>query len=162
MAMAEQPLLLALDQGTSGSRAAVFNTSGELVSTASAPVPIQYPADGWVEQDPMAIWSSQRQGPDQSAQEPQRATASCCGRMRDHQPAGNHSSVAPQQRHPLRTGPGLAGRAHSLDLHELETTGARTGVAPPHRTPAGPLLQRQQDPLDARAPRGSGCRSRSR
>ena len=59
--MAVQPLLLALDQGTSGSRAAVFNTSGELVSTASAPVPIQYPKDGWVEQDPMQIWSSQRQ-----------------------------------------------------------------------------------------------------
>ena len=59
--MAEQPLLLALDQGTSSSRAAVFNSTGDLIASASAPLAIQYPADGWVEQDPMAIWASQRQ-----------------------------------------------------------------------------------------------------
>ena len=59
--MAEQPLLLALDQGTSSSRAALFSSSGDLVLSASAPLPISYPADGWVEQDPMAIWTSQRQ-----------------------------------------------------------------------------------------------------
>ena len=48
--MAEQPLLLALDQGTSSSRAALFGSSGDLVLSASAPLPISYPADGWVEQ----------------------------------------------------------------------------------------------------------------
>ena len=61
MAMAEQPLLLALDQGTSSSRAALFSSSGDLVVSSSAPLPISYPADGWVEQDPMASWISQRQ-----------------------------------------------------------------------------------------------------
>ena len=82
MAMAEQPLLLALDQGTSGSRAAVFNISGELISTASAPVPIQYPADGWVEQDPMAIWTSQRQALidlHRNLSEEQRLAVVACG-----------------------------------------------------------------------------------
>ena len=59
--MADQPLLLALDQGTSSSRAALFTASGTLVASASAPLPIHYPADGWVEQDPQAIWDSQRQ-----------------------------------------------------------------------------------------------------
>ena len=59
--MAHQPLLLALDQGTSSSRAVVFNPAGDLVASASAPLPIQYPADGWVEQDPLEIWASQRQ-----------------------------------------------------------------------------------------------------
>ena len=59
--MADQPLLLALDQGTSSSRAAVFDRSGTLVASASAPLPIDYPADGWVEQDPDAIWNSQHQ-----------------------------------------------------------------------------------------------------
>lgn len=47
--MADQPLLLALDQGTSSSRAAVFDAKGGLVASATAPLPIQYPADGWVE-----------------------------------------------------------------------------------------------------------------
>ena len=59
--MADQPLLLALDQGTSSSRAALFTASGTLVASASSPLPIHYPADGWVEQDPQAIWDSQRQ-----------------------------------------------------------------------------------------------------
>jgi len=59
--MADQPLLLALDQGTSSSRAALFTASGALVASASTPLPIHYPADGWVEQDPQAIWDSQRQ-----------------------------------------------------------------------------------------------------
>ncbi|MGB1621479.1 MAG: glycerol kinase GlpK [Synechococcus sp.] len=58
--MSDQPLLLALDQGTSSSRAALFNTAGELVASASAPLSIDYPADGWVEQDPLDIWTSQR------------------------------------------------------------------------------------------------------
>ena len=59
--MADQPLLLALDQGTSSSRAALFNPRGDLVASASVPLPIHYPADGWVEQDPLDIWGSQRQ-----------------------------------------------------------------------------------------------------
>ena len=59
--MADQPLLLALDQGTSSSRAAVFDAQGELVASATAPLPIQYPADGWVEQHPSDIWDSQEQ-----------------------------------------------------------------------------------------------------
>ncbi|WP_353292597.1 glycerol kinase GlpK [Synechococcus sp. M16CYN] len=59
--MAQQTLLLALDQGTSSSRAAVFNPAGDLVASASVSLPIQYPANGWVEQDPLAIWASQQQ-----------------------------------------------------------------------------------------------------
>ncbi len=59
--MANQPLLLALDQGTSSSRAAVFNSVGQIVASASAPLKIEYPADGWVQQDPNQIWVSQRE-----------------------------------------------------------------------------------------------------
>ena len=60
MAMAAPLLLLALDQGTSSSRAALFDTDGRPVASASAPLEIHYPADGWVEQSPTAIWESQR------------------------------------------------------------------------------------------------------
>ena len=58
--MAHQPLLLALDQGTSSSRAAVFNPAGLLIASFSAPLKIEYPADGWVQQNPMNIWTSQQ------------------------------------------------------------------------------------------------------
>ncbi|MDA7433348.1 FGGY family carbohydrate kinase, partial [Synechococcus sp. AH-601-N10] len=54
MAMAAPPLLLALDQGTSSSRAALFDADGHPVASASAPLEIRYPADGWVEQSPTA------------------------------------------------------------------------------------------------------------
>ena len=60
MAMATPPLLLALDQGTSSSRAALFDTDGRPVASASAPLEIHSPADGWVEQSATAIWESQR------------------------------------------------------------------------------------------------------
>ncbi len=59
--MADKPLLLALDQGTSSSRAALFTPEGKLEASASAPLAIEYPNDGWVQQDPNAIWESQLQ-----------------------------------------------------------------------------------------------------
>ena len=80
--MADQPLLLALDQGTSSSRAAVFDRDGNLVASSSAPLPIDYPADGWVEQDPEEIWNSQLQALIQLHQQlddRQRAAVLSCG-----------------------------------------------------------------------------------
>ncbi len=48
--------VLALDQGTSSSRAIVFNTSGEILGIGTQPLASHYPAPGHVEQDPEAIW----------------------------------------------------------------------------------------------------------
>src|SRR4051794_20289846 len=43
---------LALDQGTSSSRACLVDTQGQIKATASRPLPVSYPQPGWVEQDP--------------------------------------------------------------------------------------------------------------
>ena len=51
--------LLALDQGTTSSRAIVFDSSGRIVHTAQQEFPQIYPRTGWVEHDPEAIWKSQ-------------------------------------------------------------------------------------------------------
>ena len=51
--------ILALDQGTTSSRAIVFNHAGEIVSVAQKEFPQYYPQPGWVEHDPLEIWSSQ-------------------------------------------------------------------------------------------------------
>lgn len=51
--------LLALDQGTTSSRAIIFNTAGEPVSIAQKEFKQHYPKSGWVEHDAMEIWSSQ-------------------------------------------------------------------------------------------------------
>ncbi|MCY4198714.1 MAG: glycerol kinase [Gammaproteobacteria bacterium] len=57
--------VLALDQGTSSSRAIVFDASGKILGVGSQPLASHYPAPGQVEQDPGAIW----QGTLQSARD---------------------------------------------------------------------------------------------
>ena len=49
--------ILAIDQGTTSSRAIVFDASGHPVSRAQEEFPQIYPRPGWVEHDPEAIWS---------------------------------------------------------------------------------------------------------
>ena len=51
--------ILALDQGTTSSRAILFNESGELLSTAQKEFKQYYPQPGWVEHDPVEIWETQ-------------------------------------------------------------------------------------------------------
>ena len=51
--------VLALDQGTSSSRAVLVDDEGVLVASEQREFPQIYPQAGWVEHDPEAIWSSQ-------------------------------------------------------------------------------------------------------
>ena len=51
--------VMALDQGTTSSRCILFRQDGSIASAASREFPQLFPRDGWVEHDPMAIWSSQ-------------------------------------------------------------------------------------------------------
>ncbi len=52
-------LILALDQGTTSSRAIVFNHDGEIVNVSQKSFEQFFPKPGWVEHDPNEIWSSQ-------------------------------------------------------------------------------------------------------
>lgn len=54
-----QPYLIALDQGTTSSRAIVFDRAGQIVSVAQKEFKQFFPQQGWVEHDPNEIWSSQ-------------------------------------------------------------------------------------------------------
>ena len=51
--------ILALDQGTSSSRAIVFDHEGKIRSTAQLEFTQYFPQPGWVEHDPMEIWASE-------------------------------------------------------------------------------------------------------
>src|SRR5690606_11674072 len=57
--MAGQRHVLALDQGTTSSRAIVFDERGTVVAAAHKEYRQLYPRPGWVEHDPLDIWSSQ-------------------------------------------------------------------------------------------------------
>ena len=52
-------LILALDQGTTSSRALLFDHEGSVVATEQHEFPQSFPQSGWVEHDPEEIWESQ-------------------------------------------------------------------------------------------------------
>ena len=51
--------ILSLDQGTTSSRAIVFDKKGNIISTAQKEFTQIFPKPGWVEHDPQEIWSTQ-------------------------------------------------------------------------------------------------------
>ncbi|WP_028284698.1 glycerol kinase GlpK [Oceanicaulis alexandrii] len=53
-----RPALLALDQGTTSSRALVFDETGRVIATAQEEFAQGYPQPGWVEHDPEVIWAT--------------------------------------------------------------------------------------------------------
>src|SRR5260370_17429453 len=53
------PLFLALDQGTTSSRALVFDEAGAVRALAQRELRQIFPRPGWVEHDPLEIWESQ-------------------------------------------------------------------------------------------------------
>ena len=53
-----KPCLLSIDQGTTSSRAMLFDDSGRALYTAQQEFEQYFPHDGWVEHDPEEIWTS--------------------------------------------------------------------------------------------------------
>jgi glycerol kinase len=64
--------ILAIDQGTTNSKAVLVSEGGGILGRGSAPVGIEHPQPGWVEQDPQRIWTSV-----------QEAIAQCLGGAQD-------------------------------------------------------------------------------
>ncbi|MCT4584293.1 MAG: glycerol kinase GlpK [Peptostreptococcaceae bacterium] len=57
--MSTKKYIMALDQGTTSSRAIIFDKEGNSISTAQSEFTQIYPKPGWVEHDPMEIWGTQ-------------------------------------------------------------------------------------------------------
>lgn len=55
----EKKYIMALDQGTTSSRAILFNHNAEIIQVAQNEFEQIYPKPGWVEHDPMEIWATQ-------------------------------------------------------------------------------------------------------
>ena len=56
--MSELRTIIAIDQGTTSSRAILFDETGTILAQQSAEFPQHFPADGWVEHDPEDIWQT--------------------------------------------------------------------------------------------------------
>ncbi len=50
--------VLAIDQGTTNSKALLIDETGAVIASAAVPVPIRYPQPGWVEQAPEELWGT--------------------------------------------------------------------------------------------------------
>ena len=59
--MNPKKFILSIDQGTTSSRAIVFDHSGNMAGVAQKEFTQIFPKPGWVEHDPLEIWSSQLQ-----------------------------------------------------------------------------------------------------
>ena len=57
----EKKYILALDQGTTSSRAILFDKTGNMAGISQKEYTQYFPKDGWVEHDPFEIWSSQKE-----------------------------------------------------------------------------------------------------
>lgn len=58
--MSDEKFVMAIDQGTTSSRAIIFNHSGEVIAVGQQEFTQIFPNPGWVEHDPMEIWESVR------------------------------------------------------------------------------------------------------
>lgn len=62
--------ILAIDEGTTNSKAIVVDRAGRILASASAPVPTEHPHSGWVQQDAEEIWNATK-----------KAIAGCLGKV---------------------------------------------------------------------------------
>ncbi len=58
--MRDRPTILAIDQGTTNSKALLVAQDGTILANASQPLAVRYPQPAWVEQDPLELWASVR------------------------------------------------------------------------------------------------------
>src|SRR5580704_16617974 len=144
-----EPLLLAIDQGTSATKTALVNRAGDVVARGAADLPAHHPRRGWVEQSPAEIWHS-LQISVQACLEGSRPSPD--RRYGAEHPAGISSAVGP----PDRTDPipldQLAGPADRGPVPRVRPR-CRFGPAQ-QRTASGSDVLRDESPVAARP-----CRS---
>lgn len=69
----DRALVLAIDQGTTNTKALLVDRTGAVVAAASRPMSVDYPEPGWAEQSAEAIWTAVRAVVDELAGHPRAA-----------------------------------------------------------------------------------------
>ena len=156
-----EPLILAIDQGTSATKTALVNPAGEVVARAAADLAVHHPRKGWVEQSPDEIW--------RSIEESVKACLSGTGHDGAHRPRAEHAArVAAALGPSHRRGPvavdQLAGPAHRGAVPRVRAlrrlrSGSSSGLPldPMFSATKARWLLDQYDPDRARAARGDLC-----
>ncbi|WP_245427530.1 FGGY family carbohydrate kinase [Pleomorphomonas carboxyditropha] len=71
--MMDKALVLAIDQGTTNTKALLVDRSGAVIASASRPMTVDYPEPGWAEQSADAIWAAVKAVIDELAAHPRAA-----------------------------------------------------------------------------------------
>ncbi len=71
--------LLAIDQGTSSTRARLYTITGQLVASSQYPITQYYPQPGWVEHDPEEIWQKTLRALQEVVAQVDSQAILCCG-----------------------------------------------------------------------------------
>ncbi len=151
--------VLAIDQGTTSSRAIVFRSDISIAATAQQEFPQHFPASGWVEHEPEDIWTStvavcrealEKAGADGARTSPRSASPTSarprwCGTAPPGRPV--HRAIVWQDRRTADICAKLKGEGHEPDDFGQDR--------PDHR----PLFLRHQGRLDPR-PRAGRARAR--
>ena len=149
--------VLAIDQGTTSTRAIVFRSDISSPAAAQAEFPQHFPARGWVEHDPEDIWT--RRSPPAA-----RRCARPMSRPRTSPPSASPTSARPPwsgTAPPAGRSPRhrLAGPPHRRQLRRTQERGPRARDLGQDRPDPRPLFLGHQDRLAAR-PRARRARAR--
>ncbi len=141
--------VLALDQGTTSSRAILFDEQGRPVSVAQREFRQIFPQPGWVEHDPKEIFQTQREVAREARSQSRRSTERPDGGGH-HQSARDHHHLGPADRRADPQRHRLAGPAHRAAMRGAEGARRRKPGARAHRAGDRSVLQRHQDRVAAR------------
>ena len=145
--------VLAIDQGTTSSRAILFDRDGAAVAVAQREFPQIFPHPGWVEHDAEEIWRTQSR----RSREVLRQAGCTDRRRRRHrhrQPARDHRALGSRARgRPVAPRDRLAGPAHRRPATRAGARRARAADRAQHRPACSTLT--------SRAPSSPGCSTTS-
>ena len=144
-----QEVLLAIDQGTSSSRAIGFSAEGEMLAVEQQSFEQIYPAPGWVEHDAEVIWATAMSTSRRALQrlrEQRRAVAAVgITNQRETTVLWDRRSGAP-----LYNAIVWQDRRTARSLPRIGPGQRRGGTEPQDRAAARPLFFRHQDRVDSR------------
>ena len=143
------PYILALDQGTTSSRAIVFDHDATIVAVGQREFQQIFPRPGWVEHDPGEIWATQIAVADGGARTGAPPPAGH-RRHRHHQPARDDGRVGSRNGSARLQRDRLAGSPHGGLLRSAEARRPRRLHPRAHRPGHRRLLFRQQGRVDSR------------
>ena len=109
-------MILAIDQGTTGTTCLVVDDALAVRGRGYAELPQHFPRPGWVEHDPEEIWAVGARARAESALADAGITAARAAGDRDHEPARDDGRLGTRTGRPVQQRDRLAGPAHGRAL----------------------------------------------